>query len=325
MRPYAMGGIALLLLIGLSPGPAAAAAQSAAPAAPQTEQQTPPPAPPPAATATPETAAAAVPSCSDCHEQAKAFAANPHANGKAKKGEAVPNAVCESCHGSGTAHMEAGGDKTLIYKPAGRAGADKTCLSCHDKNTDRISRHAGMHANSAAVNCLSCHSIHSSETRAAHLLAKPQPALCATCHATQVASFRNKPYAHRIGRGGMECSSCHEPHGRPARESLRQTAAGQLPCFNCHSDKRGPFVFQHGAVAVGDCVTCHEPHGSSNPKQLKRANVYQLCIECHSPLTSNTLGSQPPSFHNLSSPRYQNCTTCHVAVHGSNRDPQLLK
>ena len=58
---------------------------------------------------------------------------------------------------------------------------------------------------------------------------------------------------------------------------------------------------------------------------LKRATVAQLCIECHSPLTTGTLGSQPPSFHNLRLPRYQNCTTCHVAVHGSNRDPQLLK
>jgi nitrate/TMAO reductase-like tetraheme cytochrome c subunit len=55
--------------------------------------------------------------------------------------------------------------------------------------------------------------------------------------------------------------------------------------------------------------------------------VAQLCIECHSPIASvsTTFGSQPPSFHNLSLPRYQNCTTCHVAIHGSNRDPQLLK
>lgn len=72
-------------------------------------------------------------------------------------------------------------------------------------------------------------------------------------------------------------------------------------------------------------MSCHLPHGSVNPKQLTRANVYQLCLECHSPIAGGTLGSQPPSFHNLTSARYQNCTTCHVAIHGSNRDPQLLK
>ena len=285
-------------------------------------QQTPPaPAPAPAAPA----AAPTTLSCGDCHDQAKVFATNAHAYGKAKGG-VVPNSVCESCHGPGAAHIEAGGDKTQIYKPAGREGADKVCLKCHDNGTDRISRHGGMHANSPQVNCLTCHSIHSAVSKEPHLLAKEQISLCNTCHTTQVASFRNKPYAHRIGRGGMACTSCHEPHGRPARDSLRMTASGESqPCYSCHSDKRGPFVFNHPPASVADCTTCHEPHGSSNPKQLKRAEVWQLCIECHSPIGAETFGSQPPSFHNLQTARYRNCTTCHVAVHGSNRDPQLFK
>jgi DmsE family decaheme c-type cytochrome len=211
----------------------------------------------------------------------KAIASTPHAHGMAKKGE-VPSTVCESCHGDGKEHIEGGGDKSKIYKPAGLAGANKTCLLCHDVATDKVSRHNGVHANTATVNCLTCHSIHASEPRAPHLLAKKQLALCDSCHMTQVASFRNKPYAHRLGRGGMECSSCHEPHGLPGRDNLRTTRAGELPCLSCHADKRGPFVFQHGALAVGDCLTCHEPHGSSNPKQLKRAAVAQLCIEGHS-------------------------------------------
>jgi DmsE family decaheme c-type cytochrome len=306
MRPHVIGGLALALFLGLPAG-----------ATPQTAEK-------PPEKATPAAEPTALPACGDCHsDQVKAFAANAHARGQVKKGE-VPNALCETCHGEGTAHIEGGGDKEKIYKPAGVEGANKTCLSCHDISTDRISRHAGMHANSATVNCLTCHSIHSSEPRAPHLLAHKQLTLCDSCHMTQVASFRNKPYAHRLGRGGMECSSCHEPHGRPGAESLRTTAAGELPCLSCHAEKRGPFVFQHGALAAGNCLTCHEPHGSSNPKRLKRATVVQLCIECHSPM-GGTLGSQPPSFHNLSSPRYQNCTSCHVAIHGSNRDPQLLK
>jgi DmsE family decaheme c-type cytochrome len=264
-----------------------------------------------------------VPSCGDCHDQAKAFVTNPHAHGKVEKG-VVPNAVCESCHGPGQAHIESGGEKDKIYKPVGRAGSDKTCMSCHDLTTDTVSRRAGVHANSATVNCLTCHSIHSSAPRELHLLAKPQLALCNTCHQPQVSSFRNKPYAHHL-TAGMSCSSCHEPHGRPGRESLRTTLAGENPCLACHSDKRGPFVFQHGGVALGDCTTCHEPHGSANPRRLKRATVWQLCIECHSPIGGDTLGSQPPSFHNLGNPRYLNCTTCHVAIHGSNRSPQLFK
>jgi predicted CXXCH cytochrome family protein len=77
-------------------------------------------------------------------------------------------------------------------------------------------------------------------------------------------------------------------------------------------------------MTQGDCTTCHEAHGSVNPKQLTRSTVYQVCSECHSP-TGATWGSQPPSFHYTGLARYQNCTTCHVTVHGSNRSPALLK
>lgn len=330
MRHHWSGPATLVLCLALSPGLARAQQTTTQqPPATQTAPQTTPPATPQATSTAPPAAAAAsestaLPACTDCHDAMKAVASTPHAHGLAKKGE-VLSTVCESCHGDGKEHIEGGGDKSKIYKPAGLAGANKTCLLCHDVATDKVSRHAGVHANTATVNCLTCHSIHASEPRAPHLLARKQLALCDSCHMTQVASFRNKPYAHRLGRGGMECSSCHEPHGLPGRDNLRTTRAGELPCLSCHADKRGPFVFQHGALAAGDCMTCHEPHGSSNPKQLKRAAVAQLCLECHSPIGAGTLGSQPPSFHNLNSPRFQNCTTCHVAVHGSNRDPQLLK
>lgn len=297
-------------------------------AIPALAQETTPPTPPPAATTTtapaPVAEEAALPACTDCHDAMKVFATNPHGIGKAKKDQ-IPNSLCETCHGPGKEHILGGGDKTKIFKPVGLLGSNKTCMSCHDTATGRITRHGGMHSNSNTVNCLTCHSIHNAEPHGQHLLATNELALCSSCHSTQVASFKYQPYAHRLGRGGMECDSCHEPHGRPGRESLRLTRAGELPCLNCHADKRGPFVFQHGAMAIGDCLTCHEPHGSANPKRLKRATVMQVCIECHSPTATRTLGSQPPSFHDITSPRFRNCTTCHVAIHGSNRDPQLLK
>jgi len=318
MKRYAMGGLVLLLLLCVSSGMGAqeTPATSTAPA--------------PATTAE-EAEETATISCSDCHEQAKAFLTNPHARGGVTNG-VVSNDVCTTCHGDGTEHIESGGDTSKIVIPRGRTGSDETCMLCHDATTDRMTRRGGMHSNSDQVNCLTCHSVHSSDPRSPHLVAKPQLALCGTCH-TQAASIRNKPYAHRLDRGGMACSSCHEPHGRRAKGErsmaltghLRTIPAGEAPCLSCHTEKRGPFVFSHGGAAVGECTTCHQPHGSSNPKQLVRATVRQVCLECHSPIGTATLGSQPPSFHNLSLPRYQNCTTCHVAVHGSNRDPQLLK
>src|SRR6202171_2230651 len=121
---------------------------------PRPPRPPPPPPPPPAPPAPPAAAAAAepqaLPACGDCHaDQAKALRVNAHGHGKAAKGEEIPNRVCESCHGDGKAHIEAGGDKAWIVKPAGLAGADKFCLPCHDVLSDRLSRHAGAHANSA--------------------------------------------------------------------------------------------------------------------------------------------------------------------------------
>lgn len=319
-RSMTLGGLALLLAIGLSPGLRAAQQPPASP--PQPPAPVPAPAPMPATPAAEQPAAQ--PPCSTCHEEAKQFIYNPHARGAVKNKE-VSNDVCATCHGDGTEHIEAGGDKSKIKKPVGKDGSNETCLLCHDITTDRVSRHSGVHANSGTVNCLTCHSIHHPAPQSQHLVAKPQLELCGTCHAPQSNMVRAKPYKHRLGRGGMECSSCHEPHGRPAQETLRTTQAGEAPCLACHSNLRGPFAFPHDAKELGGCVACHEPHGSSNQKMLKRANVWQLCIECHSPGTTQTLGSQPPSFHNLNSPRYRNCTTCHTAVHGSNRSPQLFK
>lgn len=328
MRPYALGAVALLLFLGLSPGLPAASQTQTPPSAP-----TVPPTPPP--TTTPEQPAPAAepaPACSDCHELAASFTHNPHARGQLENG-AVPNGVCETCHAGASEHAQTG-DPTQVTIPRGRKGTDETCRMCHDRADGRRSHRAGMHANSEHVNCLSCHSIHHSAPAQTYLLRAPEPQLCASCHATQVAEFRNKPYAHRIGRGGFGCTSCHEPHGRPGEESIRRTNMGEQACIACHSNVRGPFVFPHGASAFtnnpgvgsnGQCQSCHQPHGSNNPKMLKRATVAQLCIECHSNLGEPTLGSQPPSFHNLNLPRYQNCTTCHVAVHGSNRSPALLK
>jgi DmsE family decaheme c-type cytochrome len=315
MKRYALGGLVLLLLF--------------CPPALTSAQETPPPETPPPAEMPAAEEPAATPSCSDCHDLAKHFLANPHARGNVENG-VVPNAVCETCHGDATEHMESG-DPTKIAVPSGRKGSDETCMMCHDAITDKLTRR-GMHANSETVNCLTCHSIHNADPRSPALVARPQLALCSTCH-TQAASTKHKPYAHRLDRGGMACSSCHEPHGRRSKGErsaallghLRTTRSGEVPCVSCHTEKRGPFMFAHGGAEVGDCTTCHEAHGSSNPMMLKRATVLQVCIECHSPIGTNTLGSQPPSFHNLNSPRYQNCTTCHVAVHGSNRSPELLK
>ncbi len=265
------------------------------------------------------------PACADCHDEAKIFAGNPHTRGyRAAHGGESGSAVCATCHGDGTKHMEAGGDKTLIKSLYGRSGAE-TCATCHKQSAERSSFKTGVHATSEAVNCLSCHSIHKANAKQANLLAESPNKLCASCHQDAASSFRTLPYAHKLKEGALSCVSCHDPHGRPARHAVKETRAGEPGCVSCHAEVRGPFVFPHVNGVAGDCTSCHIPHGSSYPHQLQRATIAAQCLECHSTLSAGTLGSQPPSFHNISLPRYRNCTTCHVAVHGSQRSPQLFK
>ena len=285
--------------------------------------------PTPAATPAPAAAAASGPTvCADCHgDQVKAFASNPHliAQIKGRSRPLDPEAVCATCHGDGTKHMESGGDASLIHTLKGLAGS-QDCVTCHSgQKNPHDSTAMGFHANTAAVNCLSCHSIHKAVSKSTHLLAQEPGKLCATCHLPETASFQNKPYAHRLDRGGMTCLDCHDPHARGG-QTVKMTVQGELPCLSCHADLRGPFVFQHVVGSGGDCLSCHQPHGSNNPNMLLWARVDQLCLSCHSQTGGpKTYGSQPPSFHDLTLPRYRNCTTCHVAVHGSNLSPQLLK
>jgi DmsE family decaheme c-type cytochrome len=127
----------------------------------------------------------------------------------------------------------------------------------------------------------------------------------------------------------MSCVDCHNPHGGSITRGMLQTVNANEPgCFKCHSDKRGPFVFEHAPVKTEPCSTCHEPHGSANPRMLTRAQARFVCLECHAnlpgptPAANGTLGSTPPALHDLRSPRFQQCTLCHQKVHGSyvNRD-----
>lgn len=254
--------------------------------------------------------------CASCHDELAARMAGT-AHGLTQRG--APG--CQGCHGDGTAHMDAGGDPAKISKPAGSKG-EAACRACHADQVRTLPSGAA-HA-SASVYCFDCHSIHGAKAGDRAVLKAEPPALCLSCHADQKASF-SRPYGHRLDAAGVSCVSCHDPHAGKGEKSLRLDHAGQGPCVTCHAEKRGPFVFPHVGDTAGSCMSCHEAHGSVKPSALTRTRIDQLCLECHSPITGGTLGSQPPSIHDLRSPRYRECTVCHVAIHGSNTSTLFLK
>jgi len=228
---------------------------------------------------------------------------------------------CIDCHGITEAHID---DPDVGNIDNGKSvAAMNRCLNCHESEIHQKRPGKNMHA-SAEVLCADCHSMHDPhQTPAPPLLAAHQSTLCVDCH-QDVRVQLAKPFTHKMENGVTECTSCHDPHGGRGRHSFKMRTM-EATCAECHPETRGPFAFSHVHGIAGDCMSCHEAHGSSNPRQLTRASVNQVCLECHSTLPMGTFGSQPPATHNLRSIRYQNCTVCHTAVHGSSRSPVLLK
>ncbi len=278
--------------------------------------------------------------CKTCHPDVwSTFFKNPHYKSVVSGKEAPANTGCEGCHGPGQAHVAAHGGKAMIV--FSELSAEQTldaCLRCHGQTIARANIRRSTHTQNDIV-CTNCHSIHHSPAPR-FLLAKTQPELCYGCHTTARAQFA-MPFKHRVNEGFMQCTDCHNPHGafdptwRMASQPrmIEQREGNMEPCLACHADKRGPFVFEHGSGRVEGCETCHQPHGSTNPRMLRRPTVMTLCLECHN--GKGTFGGFGPTFkagianpasdHNLASPRYQNCTTCHVRIHGSNTSDFFLR
>jgi DmsE family decaheme c-type cytochrome len=292
-------------------------------------------------------------SCAECHSaEATFFALTAHA--KLSDKFPVDQQGCEACHGGAKAHVEFHQTTQRLFKEnkddeanawlndAAKALAAKmtnpedlppaqataTCLKCHEgqqgRSEERFNFRRSEH-HRHGVSCNDCHSSHAPK-RTEYLLKGTEPNLCYQCHAEQRATFM-KPFHHKVPEGGMKCSDCHNQHGTFAVKSLRNSVTGDAVCVKCHADKQGPFVYEHAPIKIEGCQACHTPHGSTNPKLLTRNTVRFLCLECHSntpgiPDTDGTgIGPGTPSFHDITSPRYANCTVCHFEIHGSNKDP----
>lgn len=257
--------------------------------------------------------------CKTCHEDLykTGFVHTPHI-GLVRSGKHG----CEDCHGPGSAHVESGGDvnKIVRFSQLSVAQVSARCLSCHQSSpeTSNFARSAHL---AMGIGCVDCHSPHHAKENQ-WLLVKTQLDLCYGCHAQQRAEFA-RPYRHRVDIGLIRCSDCHNPHGGFIRTQLRQNPAGFEVCVNCHTEKSGPFAFEHMPVKQEGCVSCHTPHGSTNQRLLRVSQVNLLCLQCHTPVDGRNIPS-PPTFHNQAT-KYQACTMCHTQIHGSNFNEFFFK
>jgi len=207
----------------------------------------------------------------------------------------------------------------------------ETCAACHAKQFQEFKQ--STHARIAipgdvgfAQGCETCHgpgSLHvaAGGGRGVGGIINPSkdPSSCFECHLDKKAEFR-LPYHHPVMEGKMSCADCHNAHAPEVRPwSATSLWDVNEACFQCHKDKRGPFVFEHEALREG-CTTCHKVHGSIHQAML-RARDSNLCLRCHSQMNFPRIGDSNHS----SRLREGSCFSagCHSAVHGSNFDDHL--
>ncbi|HBL16607.1 MAG TPA: cytochrome C [Elusimicrobia bacterium] len=254
--------------------------------------------------------------CAGCHAD-KADSLKGTAHGKrleAIKGVA-PEQACETCHGAGSLHAEAG-DTKEIFNPGKALGekASEACLNCHSGDRTRMFW-AGSAHDGKGESCVSCHKVHGGTDLL--LKKKTEVELCLSCHKdvkADIAKRSKHPLrdsSSKTGEGKMTCSSCHNPHGSRSEKLIAAKSINDK-CYECHTEKQAAVLWEHAPVKE-DCMTCHSPHGSSNDKLLV-VKVPRLCQSCHMQgrHQSGTLAA------NSAYATGRACLGCHSMVHGSN-------
>ncbi len=221
----------------------------------------------------------------------------------------------------------------LAIPGAEYVGSD-TCIACHENEYKyfQLSEHASVtialseeeqEEGDQAEGCETCHGPGSLHVEARgytnNIIRADAETACFTCHLDIKAKFMLQHH-HPVLEGKMFCNDCHDMHGSDVRATggamLLSTGSPMVlrqdeKCFKCHSDLRGPYVFEHEAMREG-CVICHNPHGSISDKLLVAGQTI-TCIRCH-------IEDRHGQVHH-----HYACIDCHTKVHGSNNARSSLR
>ena len=212
--------------------------------------------------------------CYDCHTNInRMFPASAHGRLHFEGAKLAGESGCESCHGPGSKHIEAGGGRGKFIVNPGRDPA--ACFQCHLNIHAEFSFPQHHPVPEGRMNCVQCHDPHGGD------IFKPARGLamarlnqsCSECHREQTRPF---VFDHEALREG--CTVCHSPHGSMNRKLLVESDLNL--CLKCHAQA------QHGATGEiyigltphtlllkqGACWSagCHTAiHGSNmNPRML---------------------------------------------------------
>ncbi|HPA17338.1 MAG TPA: cytochrome c3 family protein [Verrucomicrobiae bacterium] len=208
--------------------------------------------------------------CEDCHADVSAkFKNATHSRLKAQ-GDKAKNIGCESCHGPGSKHVEAGGGRGSIVNP--RRSPD-VCFQCHLDKRGEFSLPYTHPVLSGKVSCTDCHDPHKGNAiPAGGTELATEFDTCGKCHTAQRGPF---VFEHEAVREG--CGTCHKVHGSVNPKMLKARNANL--CLQCHFQQQTvPGQIWIGGrdhssfLSRGTCWSagCHEAiHGSQIGSSLR--------------------------------------------------------
>lgn len=258
--------------------------------------------------------------CLECHEE---FMKDYNRTAHSRAAHTMKENDCESCHGPLSKHLTAPRRRPSIAvsfkKERGLTAAQKNsvCLQCHEKGKTALWS-ASPH-DRADIACSDCHNI---QKGMLSTLAKQNKFdLCVKCHVEYRAKAQKSSHMP-MREGKVLCTDCHNPHGSFTPKLITANSVNEK-CYECHTEKRGPFLWEHPPVAE-NCLNCHDPHGSNLAFLLNRKPP-QLCQQCHDTPGHRSFllsGKALPGGGDFAANgRYlvqKGCTNCHSQIHGSN-------
>jgi predicted CXXCH cytochrome family protein len=212
--------------------------------------------------------------CADCHQDiVRKFPASPHARVHFENAALAGSTGCESCHGPGSKHIEAGGAKSIINPRNDPA----SCFQCHLDVQAEFNLPQHHPVIEGHMSCVQCHDPHGGDIfkPTGGLAMARQNESCAQCHRDQTRPF---VFEHPAMREG--CATCHNPHGSINQKMLVESDPNL--CLRCHAQVQGPNVprgdifignTDHTAfLRIGTCwnAGCHTAvHGSNIDPRLR--------------------------------------------------------
>jgi len=230
------------------------------------------------------------------------------------------NLQCEGCHGPSQEHRKARKKSEtpvpVLFgedSPTPIPEQNSACLNCHESHTG--AGWFGSRHESTDVGCASCHKLHAKRDPMFDSL--EQQETCFSCHPwTKPDTY--KAASHPLRFGSMACSSCHNVHDGNNDFLLTEDTINDT-CYDCHADKRGPYLWEHAPVTES-CALCHDVHGSNHPALLTKLPPL-LCQQCHSASDHPGEVYSSDDMDSRSNARFlmaRGCQNCHTQVHGSN-------